>query len=266
MSEHKYFSNFYLTNPKTGRSQSLEDFGGMVYNDNNEYYTKILLPTPNHITDKNDTFDGEKYEKTTYGTKTIEIPCFFHGDRARDLDAFNMWVGKKHQQVFHFEGDYKEIDVVYNGEQTMSFYYGDELNAMINLKFIAHSPYWRLRNEKPIIYNNPALNEQLIIPYQGNSNSYPLIKITPNGTQGKIRFKFNDLEVSLSNIDKDFYIDCQKKRCYEYVNGIITPTLNKYALDDFCHFPIINCEEGNYFKLLEGSISKLSIDLKTRII
>lgn len=114
MSEYQYFNDFTLFNPKTGKTKSLSDFGGIIYNNDNSKLTKNLLPEPNHIVEKNENIDGERYVKTTYGTRIIEIPCFFNGENACDLDELNMWLGTKHQQTLSFEGDYKEIDVVYN--------------------------------------------------------------------------------------------------------------------------------------------------------
>lgn len=267
MAEYQYYNDFTLTNIKNRNIKALSDFGGQVYNPNNDKLSKNLLPEINHIVDKNENIDGERYIKSVYGTRIIEVPCFFQGSNGTlDLDDLNKWLGNKHQQVFSWKGDYKEIDVIYKSSIDMDIFYGSEFNSVVVLSFIAHDPYWRLKNEKPIIYKNLILNNKEIIPCRGNANSHPLIKITPNGTQAKIRFKWNDIEIQLSNIDKPFYIDCKKQRCYEYVGGIITPTLVKYKSDAFLHFPIIDYEIKNSFTLLEGSISELSIQSNTKII
>lgn len=267
MAEYQYYNDFTLTNTKNGNVKALSDFGGQIYNPNNDKLSKNLLPELNHIVDKNYNLDGERYIKSTYGTRIIEVPCFFQEIKgAGDLDDLNKWLGSKHQQVFSWIDDYKEIDVIYQKSLDMDIFYGKEFNSVVTLNFIAHDPYWRLKNERPIKYKNLVLNTALTIPCKGNSNSYPLIKVIPNGTQPKIRFKWNNLEIKLSNIDKEFYIDCTKKRCYEYVNGIITPTLVKFKSDAYFQFPFIDYEIKNSFTLLEGNISELSIQLNTKII
>lgn len=265
MSEFKYYNGFSLTNPITGKSKSLSDFNGIVYNPNNEKMSRHFLPEPNHITDKNENCHGERYIKTVYGVKIIEVPVFFHGE----VDEMELakWLGTDKQQTFEWEDDddNKCIDVVYKQSFDQEIYYGEEFNANMTLNFVAHDPFWRIKNEREIIFDNPRINEIKTIKCRGNTNSFPLIKVTPNGTQN-IKFKWNDLMVQLNNINKPFYIDCEKQRCYEMNNDINVLSLLKYQSDKHFNFPFISADIKNTFMLLQGDIKQVSIKPRTKII
>lgn len=266
MAEFKYYNGFTLTNPITGKTKSLSDFNGIIYNPDNEKMTRTMLSEPTHITDKNDNCDGEQYIKTRYGTRIIEIPVFFKG--TVDEMELNKWLGCKRQQVFAWEDDddNKCIDVIYQKPFDMNIYYGQEFNAYTMLSFIAHNPHWYIKNEREIIYKNPQINEVKIIKCRGNSDSFPLIKVVPNSTQSKIRFKWNTLVIELSNVNKPIYIDCKKERCYEMNGDIMTLVSLKYKSDNCLRYPFISADIKNAFILLEGKVNEISIQPRTLII
>ena len=148
----------------------------------------------------------------------------------------------------------------------MNIYYGREFNAVFTLNFIAHNPYWRLKHELPYVRKGLTSGNILKIKNKGNANCYPLIKITPNGTQSTIKFNFNDLQVTLSNVDKPFYIDCELERCYEIINGEKKISLTKYVSDKYGNFPYMWYDKQNIFQLIQGNIAEIEMELRTRII
>lgn len=269
MAEYQHFLDFKLTDPLTGNSKCLSDFGGIIINPDNNAYNKNLLPDPNHITDKDDMRDGEIYLSTTYGTRLIEITCFFSEEMGGgNLFELNKWLGKKRQQVFEWVGDdeHKEIDVIYNKGFDVDIFYTEKFYGQIDITFIAHNPYYRIKNEYPYKFSSVQLNTPYYIRPKGNTDSFPLIKITPNGTQSKIKFTWNDLNIELKNVDKEIYIDCESGMCYEIINGKKFMVFTKFKSDEYYSFPEINSENMTQFIVTEGNITELLIQPNTRII
>ena len=78
MGDYQHYNSFNLTDPKTGKTKNLTtDFGGIIINTNDEVYERECMPQINFITDKNDMRDGEIFLGATYGTRVIDITCFF---------------------------------------------------------------------------------------------------------------------------------------------------------------------------------------------
>lgn len=266
--EYQYFDDFKIYDPQTGKSKTLSDFGGIVINSDKDAHSVNLLPDPNHIITSNEMRDGERYIATKYGTRSITVTCFFQGKKgAGDITELAGWIGKPYQRVFSWVGDdeNKEIDVVYSKGLDLDVFYGSGFNAELKLTFLAHNPYWRLHNERPKVFK-PQINDSILLKNKGNTNSYPLIKITPQGVQGTIKFKWNDLNVELTNVNQPIYLDCEKNRCYEIVEGKPVLRLTKFKSDEYFSFPELLVEKKNFFTLLQGDISELSIDFRTRII
>lgn len=269
MAKYKHFLDFRLTDPVTGVSKCLSDFGGIIINKDNNAYNMNLLPDPNHITDNDDMRDGEIYLRTTYGTRAIEVTCFFSEEMGGgNLFELNKWLGKKRQQIFEWVGDdeRKQIDVVYNKGFDVDIYYNEKFYGEIALTFIAHNPYYRIKNERPVRFTDLVLNQEYSIRPKGNTESYPLIKITPNGVQQKIRFNWNKISIELFNIDKDIYIDCESGMCYEIVNGQKVMAFGKFKSDEYYIFPDLPIDTISRFTVLEGNIKEFTIQPNTRII
>lgn len=269
MADYQYFEGFKLTDKETGITRSLSDFGGTVYNPNNDGVQRNLLPEPSHIVDKNENQDGERYVKTVYGTRSIEVPVVFaEKDGGGDLFELNRWLGKKHQQIFEWEDDeeHKEIDVIYQKGFDMDILFGGQFYGLVTLNFIAHNPYWRIKNEQPLIYANLNAGSVLDIKNKGNTNCFPLVKITPVGTQATIKIQWNDVLIVLSNINQPFYIDCEKERCYEMNGTTKVISLSKYVTDKYYTFPKLYADKRNILSVIQGSISEFKIQFNTRII
>lgn len=55
MGSYQHFTNFNLTDPRTGKTKNLyDDFGGIIINTNETYYERECMPQVNFITDKKD--------------------------------------------------------------------------------------------------------------------------------------------------------------------------------------------------------------------
>lgn len=262
MAEYQYFSDFKLGN------KYLSDFGNAtIYNKDANFHNIGMSPEVEHTTDKMDLRDGEIYVASKYNPRVIQIPVFF--PEVIDLNELNAWLCHKEQQVFSWvdDDDKKEIDVVYNAGFNMDVYYGKDFYAKMDLTFIAHNPYWRINNERAMTISTPLINEVYNIKNKGNTDCYPLIKIKPNGTQSKIRFKWNgEYIVVLQNVITDIYIDCEEEEVYTLVAGSKVLCLEKFFSTEYYDFPIIKYGQKNSIQFIEGNVAEVSIQPRTRII
>ncbi|MVX64653.1 hypothetical protein GKZ28_13215 [Clostridium chromiireducens] len=224
------------------------------------------MPQMNFITDKNDLRDGEIFIDAHYGVREIEMTVLFD-ETGADLFELKKWLGKKHQQIFNWDDDWDEkaIFAIENGNWKSQVYYGKPFYGRINLKFICHNPYYFKLKDRDITFANMVLNQDYAVKSKGNSDSLPLIKITPNTT--KVVFKWNDLTITLNNltINNPIYLDCEKCQCYEMSNNIKTFTISKFTSNYAYEFPILLCDARNTLKVIEGSASFV-ISPCTRII
>ena len=151
----------------------------------------------NSITDKNDDRDGEIFIKANYGTRTIKVTILI--EKNGDLFEFKKWIGKKHQQLFEWDGDdeYKAIWVILSDKVESQVYYQDKFYAKFDLTFVAHNPYYFINKKENIIFNDLTEGTKRNIGYQGNCDSYPLLIITP--ITNNIAFTFNELNISLKD-------------------------------------------------------------------
>lgn len=269
MANYQYYDDFKLIDKETGIEKRLSDFGGIVYNPDNNAFSINMLPDPGHITDKNENQDGERYIKTIYGTRIIEVPVYFSEDLGGgELFELNRWLGKKKQQVFQWVNDdeRKEIDVIYKQGFDMDFLYGEKFNGLATISFVAHNPYWRIRDERPMIFNNVKQGNEFKVKNKGNTECYPLIEITPESGNSSIKLEINGLTMTLSKLDKPIYIDCEKERVYEIIDGKKIASLDKFVSNDFCEFPYFKTEVKNKIKIIQGNIKKIKLNLNTRII
>jgi phage-related protein len=275
--DYQHYNTFNLTDPITGKTKNIyDDFGGLIINTNETYYERECVPQVNFITDKNDTRDGEIFINAYYGTRVIEMTCFFSEEQGGgDLFELKRWLyksrdGRRHRQWFEWEGDdeNKHILVYESGGFQSKAYYQKKFYGELTFKFIAHNSFYSIKDEKDIVFNNLVTNNITNIRCAGNSESFPLIKITPNGTQSIIQFQWNDLLITLSNVDKPIYLDCELNQTYEYVNGILTPVNTKYSSTKYIDYPYItsDADEKNILKILNGNISEFRISPRSRIL
>lgn len=260
MAEYVYHEDFRLGD------KTLSYFNGTIINTEDTKKKYNLLPEIEHITDKDSSNNGERYIRSRYQPRTIPISVIFEGDV--DLEELNAWLGVNKQQTFSWCDEQfvdKEIDVIYDKGFDMEVYYGKKFYGEVELSFIAHDPLWRVTNEKDKIITNPAIGNKYYFKNKGNIESLPILKITPNGTQSTIVFTWNDLIITLKNIDKDIYIDSEGQ-VYSYVNGVRTSQMDKYFSNEYYDMPILQPFIKNTFILNTGSVSQLSVTLNSKIL
>ena len=257
MSEPQYFFDF-----KLGKKY-LSDFGGVIYNKENNQPIQIA-PEIKHTTLSLPNKDGSLYYGSTYSERIMDIPVYFEGDI--DIQELSSWLCSSEEQMFSFVEDDKEIPVVFNGKVSLSAYYDGIFKGMLDISFIAHDPYYHIINERPITIANPVINEERNIKSKGNVDSMPTIKVTPIGTQSKIRFKWNDMVVVLQNITKPIYIDSENDDVYEYSSTTKISRMEKYFSNDYYDFPILEPYKANKITLIEGNLESIEITPNSRII
>lgn len=245
--------------------RKLSDFSGIKYNPNSSGIPYTSMPSPRHNTTTLSNVNGEKYFSTTYDSRTITIPVFIYDDI--DIDNFYAWIGKDTPQVFSFIDDFKEIDAILSKGLDISQWYTPSFRGFTEIELICFDPLWRLKKEFPIIYENPVINMIYQFKTVANVKSKPIVKITPNGTQTKIKFKFNDMTITLNNINTEIFIDSYDGEVYKIVNNERVNMFTQYEyISNYEILPVIKPLEENEFILLEGSVKKIEIIPNSRIL
>lgn len=251
------FTDFKLGN------KLLSDFNGTLYNSDDANIIN-LAPSITHITEELVNRDGQLYFGSRVEPRVIDLSVYFSGDF--DVQELSAWLCKKDQQKFQFVDDDKEINVIYNSSIDIRAFYGEEFQGTMELSFIAYDPYFRIANEKNIAFLNPVLNKKLMVKSKGNVESFPLIKIKPNGTQSKIKFKFNNIIISLQNIDKEIYLDCELEEVYELNTGRKVLVREKFFSTDYYEFPILTPFVSNTIEVLEGNVAEITVLPNSRVL
>jgi len=259
LSEYIYHNDFQLGN------KTLSSFNGIIINTDDSKKKMNLLPEIEHIVDKDSFNNGERYIRSRYQPRVIDIDVMFSDDV--DLDELSAWLGHNKQQTFSWCDDIidKEISVIYQKGFDLDVYYGKKFYGQTNLSFIAHYPFWKVKKEKDKIITNPNINQEYTFKSKGNIESLPIIKITPIGTQSNIIFKWNDLTVALTNIDKPIYIDSEGQ-VYEMINGIKVYQMIKYFSNLNYDMPTVQPFVRNKFILVQGAVSEVKITLNSEIL
>ena len=253
----QYFEDFKLG------SKRLSDFNGIIYNKGDGHAINVA-PSITHMTEKLPNRDGELFYGSTVDPRIIELSVYFEDEV--DIEQLSAWLCSKNTQPFSFVDDYKEIDVVYNSIIDMRAFYNSTFQGLMDLTFIAYNPYFRVINEKNITIKSPTINKDYSAKTKGNVDSYPIIKIVPNGTQSKIRFKINDMTIALQNVNKEIYLDCESEEVYELNSGAKIPIINKFYSREFYEFPYLKPFVSNTIRILEGAVSEISINLNSRVL
>ena len=241
----------------------LSDFNGTLYNSEDANIIN-LAPSITHITEELANQDGQLYFGSRIEPRTIDLSVYFEGDF--DLQELGAWLCKKEPQKFQFVDDDKEISVIYNSSIDIRGFYNNEFQGTMDLSFIAYDPYFRIVNEKVVTFTKPSYGNKLVVKSKGNVDSFPLIKIKPNGTQSKIRFKFNDMLIVLQNVDKEIYLDCELEEVYEMHTGRKVLVREKFFSTDYYEFPILTPFISNTIELLEGNVAEITVLPNSRVL
>lgn len=250
----EYFDDFQLGDYK------LSDFGGFVINDDG--WKVNVAPSTEYITEKVSLKDGELFFGSRLNPRTIPLKVYFEDEV--EIEKLSAWLASGKPQVFSYVGDTKEIDVVYDGFLDLECYDDDGIKGIMDISFIAYNPYWRIKNEKHIIFTNL---DSTVLSFKGKGNveCYPIIKITPNGTQAEIKFNWNGVLNTLKNVDKEIYLDCENEDLYEIIGDNKVMVSEKYDGNDYWEFPFITPFIKNTFQLIRGNVAKVEIILNSRI-
>ena len=251
-----FSTEFYATDFKFG-DKCLSDFGGTIINkDGWSLKNQITIERKEMEIPKR---DGCILVNWKYSSRIIEMSVFI--DEDIELDEFSAWLLNGEQKLSFIE-DGREINAILDNSLDIKSYFNKHFRGMLDLTFVACSPYWRLIKEKTVKKDNPSLNETIFIKTKGNRDSLPIIMITPNGSQSKLRFEWNGHIVVLTDIaNKTVYIDGERGKMYYMTNGSEGENITyKYYYNEFYDFPTLKAGIKNTFKLIEGSITKLEIN------
>ena len=276
MSKYIHYKDFTLQKPITGKSETLSDLGGIVINTDTSVYERECMPEVSSVTDSSTMRDGEIYVNSKVGSRVIEFTVFFSMDRgwSGSTEEIKGWLfGNRGYQKLSFPDDFdnKEIWVAYNGEALSQMYYGSEkhLNCKMKLKFIAYDPYWNIKQREFVCSEENGtqleIDKGVTTRTLGNCDCYPLITIIPNTS--KVHFKWNELDVKITNLKKNepYYIDCENE--YTYIlddDGTKILSLKNFKTNDYWDFPIVRYGMKNLITLKEGSIKTFIVSHNSR--
>ena len=255
------FNNYY--DFKLG-DKKLSDFGGVLHNGGNDYVKLSLLPSMAKDVEETPLVDGNIYYGGRYEPRTIELNILIENPNFNQEEFIN-WLKPKKAQWFNFIGDNKKILVVYDDVVDMEIY--NYSQSTITLKLIAHDPYWYLINDVVFQQASPTLNTTYTINNKGNTESYPLIKISCSSTQ-TISFELNGKKYKLTNVINDTYIDCYTCTVYTINNSVKTNRISLYECLNGKYkyeFGYLNFGK-NSIKITGGTVNSLTVECKSRFI
>lgn len=244
--------------------KKLSDFGGKLHNGSNDYMKINLLPSMTKEFEEIPLVDGNIYYGGRYDPRNIELEIIIE-DSDFNQEGFINWLKSKTAQWFNFIGDDKKILVVYDDIVDMQVY--NYHQSMITLRLIAYDPYWYLINDVVFTKVSPTLNTTYTITNKGNTESYPLIKISCSSTQ-TITFELNGKQYKLTNIINDTYIDCYTCTVYTMNGSVRTNRISLYqCLNGKYKYEFGNLNFGsNSIKITGGTVNSITVNCNSRFI
>jgi predicted phage tail component-like protein len=201
----------------------LSELGGIIAGQNG-LSSFSLTPQLEAKTEKILGRDGELVYSATYNPRTFTIPVMF-SDMTRIREVAG-WLCTKTPKPFYLKNDTVQIDCLIDSALDITAY---SLQGIIELKFIAHNPfYYSITDRKHIINktasastsNNPVTNvytqnviniTNVTIVNEGNIESYPVYKLVGVGT---LSFTINSTVISVTNVVDYVLIDTKYCNCY----------------------------------------------------
>ena len=250
----EYFEDFKLGD------KTLSDFSGTIINDDG--WKINLSPSMEYITEKMPLKDGELFFGSRLNPREIKIKVYFEDEV--DTELLSAWLLSGEIKTFSYVGDTKEIDVVFDGFLDLECYDDNGIKGLMDISFIAYNPYWRIKKEKNVIFENPDTTVKTF-KAKNNTDSYPIIQITPYGFQGQVKFMWNGIVYTLGDLDKDIYLDCENEELYEIINNEKVKVSPKFLNNDYWEFPFVKPFVKNTFQLVSGDIKRVEVVLNSRI-
>lgn len=239
----------------------LSDFGGEIAGSNGMSPFSVL-PQLDIKSESVIGMDGQLVYGSSYQPRTFVVPVYFKDlTRIREIAS---WLSTKQPTDFYFKGDDVKISVLLDSAIDIQGYC---LQGTVELKFIAHNPYYSAVDDEKFVVVKSAQNKvtkvgsvttmeqtslrDIQITNKGTINSYPMFTIY--GT-GEISVGVNGevFTVRLGTTDDYVTVDTQRYAVYKdntnRMNDLITDTLpalecgiNRISVGDNCTKIEIQC-------------------------
>lgn len=193
------FDDFYFN------GKWLSYYGGSIAGKNGLSPFSVL-PDIELKTEKVIGIDGEIVYGKSYNPRTFTIPVVFNDiKRIREIAG---WLNVSQPTDFYLKNDTVKLKVMFSSAIEFEHY---AYQGVVELKFIAHDPYFTEITQTPIVYTS-GLGNLNYITISGNVECYPLIKFTGNGD---ITFEVNGDRYRIKNVIDYVYMDCYYYTIYK---------------------------------------------------
>lgn len=194
----------------------LSDFGGIIAGQNG-LSPFSLTPQLETKTEKILGRDGELVYSANYNPRTFTIPVMFND--LTQIRSIAGWLNARTPQPFYFKGDSVKIDCLIDSALDINAY---NYQGTVELKFIAHNPFFYLIKDKKIVINksgtastsydsvnnvytqNVTNITNVNIINEGNLESYPLYKVVGSGN---LTLTINGSNITITGVTDYVYID-----------------------------------------------------------
>lgn len=209
----------------------LSSFGGYV-GSSSGLSELTALPAREYVTDRAVGQDGVSVFDSYLEPRSFVIPVVFHDLSAVTVREISTWLNTKTPTQFYWKNDDLKINVMVDGDSMSTFRLIAEKTGFVEIKFIAHDPYFYELDE--IVFSGTFT----FIPYigsfasidinnYGSEVSYPIIDLNASGN---IVIEIKDYlgnvvqRMAVNNAISDLYID-NKNRIITHNNGQSAYTL-----------------------------------------
>lgn len=201
-------------------------------------------------------------EEIVYGSKlnprTFSLYVYFEDlINVRDISE---WLNSDAPEEFFFLGDTVKCFAMLSDMCELEAYY-DYTNenrhyfkGLMDLKFICYDPFYYYKEDKVLEYS--TFTQPHTFDTGGNYKSYPRIKFEVNGTQNII-YKLNGQQTQIINVNQYCYIDGKYRTVEDFLGNKRGYLKGK--------FPVLN-SKLNTFELISGSVSKVIIECRSRLL
>lgn len=251
------FDDFYFN------GRWLSDLGGIIAGKDGLSLFSVL-PAKEIKSEKIIGRDGEIVYGSSYQPRTFSIPILFSDvSRIREIAS---WLNVAQPTDFWLKGDGVKLKVLFDSAIDLQAY---ALQGVVELKFIAHDPYFVELTPTPSVLTTGLDN--ITVQNVGNVECYPLIKFT--GT-GDITVDINNSRYRFKSVDQYVYLDCYYYTVFKgdpnNPSGAINKLQNFVKVNELngvesypTTMPIFNIG-ANSIKLVSGTCTEIQIINRNR--
>jgi phage-related protein len=244
----------------------LSDLGGIIAGQNG-LSPFSLIPQLDIKTEKVLGRDGELVYDATYNPRTFTIPVMFSdATRIREIAS---WLNTKKAMPFYLKNDTVQIDCLIDSALDLNVI---SYQGLVELKFIAHSPFYYSITDRSIIVNktasaststNTSTNTvtqnvtaitNVTVVSEGNIESYPLYKIVGVGS---VSLTVNGNQFTIDNVTDYVYVDAKYCTCYR--DGAVPVNFIGKMSGDF-----VTLKAGNNIITASTNITSVQIQCRSR--